>query len=98
MVQHRLGVLEAPGVLVAPSVPEVLQGRRRRGCRCRRPEERWRQLLTGDAWNTLQCEMAREKMMLGALALAGPRTVVAAEPGIRFEVLNVSDPYTRESA
>ena len=42
--------------------------------------------------------MAREKTMLGALALAAPRTVVAVEPGIRFEVLNDKDPYILESA
>jgi hypothetical protein len=41
--------------------------------------------------------MAREKTIAEEFALAGPTTTFD-EPGIKFDVLNVSEPNTLESA
>jgi len=47
--------------------------------------------------DAFQCGMAREKTIGGEFALDGPTTTFV-EPGIRFDVLNVSEPNTFESA
>src|SRR5882724_8641091 len=81
---------EAPVVLGVPAVPRA---QRRRGCCCmRRRRSRRGQSEGMDAYaDAFQCGMAREKTIGGEFALDDPTTTFV-EPGIRFDVLNVSEP------